>query len=228
MVDNELIEEFKKTVATSNEITTVDKTHEQTDNLPLQAEFDEKSSISIIESQRQKDLTEIENSKEFQQNSMELNAREVVSKMTEKAIEIEDKELTNEFERYKLKKKKEELDYQIKCEKNLIKEKVKSQVYEQKRLIAERRYGYLYKTEDITILNDNGDRVTKTIYKDFTPSKTINRAKEISNWYKNLSNEVQKMITTTCKFILRLGLWGALGGAIYGLVMWILNSGIAV
>lgn len=55
MVDNELIEEFKKTVATSNEITIVDKIHEQTDNLPLQAEFDEKSSISIIESQRQKD-----------------------------------------------------------------------------------------------------------------------------------------------------------------------------
>lgn len=55
MVDNELIEEFKKTVATSNEITTVDKIHEQTDNLPLQAKFDGKSSVSIIESQRQKD-----------------------------------------------------------------------------------------------------------------------------------------------------------------------------
>lgn len=42
MVDDELIEEFKKSVATSNEITTVDKTNEQTDNLPLQAEFDGK------------------------------------------------------------------------------------------------------------------------------------------------------------------------------------------
>lgn len=48
MVDNELIEEFKKSVATSNEITTVDKIHEQTDNLPLQAEFDNLTGVARI------------------------------------------------------------------------------------------------------------------------------------------------------------------------------------
>ena len=198
----------------------------EAENLPVTGET--KTVEQIIEDQKQRDLTAIQQDENFQKASHELNFRDAESNLTSKALIIADKELSNQYEKYKLDQKKELLHETIKAEKGLIKEQAKAEKYDKKRKIAEKRYGYLYDTTEITILDDEGNKITKTVYKEFTPSKAINRFKEFNNWYVNLTDGARKFIETSCKTILKLGFWAALGGAIYGLVMWLLNSGVAV
>ena len=63
-------------------------------------------------------------------------------------------------------------------------------------------------------------------YKNFTISKTINRLREFSNWYKNLADTTRKIIGTTLKVLLICGIIAAAGFTLYGLIKWLINSGI--
>ena len=152
-----------------------------------------KDNSEIIETQRKKDLQDISKDEGFLSASKEVNARDVANTLRAKSNDIQNEELNRELEEYILKKKKEKLDLEAKLGKDLMKQEVKADINEKKRLIAEKRYGYLY-----TEVNGK--------YKDFTQSKSINRFKEINNWYKGLSDNLQKAISTTVKFMFKAGI----------------------
>ena len=225
-----IVEEEPKPVI-DNEIQAVEDNDKAVDKLidsPVTTDTKQKTSEQIIEEQKQTDLRVIQADESFKKASKELNFRDVQNQLESSALVIADKELNNQYEKYKLDQKKELLKATVNAEKGLIKEQAKAEKYEKKRKIAEKRYGYLYETTEITVLDDEGNKIKKTVYKDFTPSKAINRFKEFGNWYKNLTDGARNFINTTCKFLLRVAGWAALGGILYGLITWLLHSGIAV
>ena len=170
---------------------------------------------TILQAQREKDLAEISKDEKFLNASKEVNARDMAVSLRQKANQIQNEELNRQWEEYLLKKKKEEQAYRTKLEKNILKQEIQAEINEKKRLIAERRYGYLYKREGES-------------YKDFTQSKTINRLKEINNWYKGLTDNVQKAIKTTVKFIFKAGI--TLGALYLGyrVLIFLSNSGLNI
>ena len=174
---------------------------------------------NLLKSQRKEDLANISKSEQFLKASEEINTRDVAVSMRKKANEIQNEELQRDWEEYLLQKKKEEQDYRTKLEKDLLKKEIQAEINEKKRLIAERRYGYLYDQKEL-----NG----KIVYKDFTQSKTINRFKELNNWYKNLSENMQKAISTTVKFIIKAGVSISILYIIYQVLKFVNNLGFTV
>ena len=95
-----------------------------------------------------------------------------------------------------------------------------------KRRIAEQRFGYLYTPDGTYTYKDkDGNDVTTTKYKNFTPSWTINKMKEVSNWYKNQTETVQKMIWHTVKFVIFGGAGVGVCYILYKAVRWLAASG---
>lgn len=185
------------------------------DNLPKSTQEDD-----IVTKQRKKDLEAIAQNEQFQKQSLDINMRDVGAQLLQRQNEIEDKELRNELDRYRLKKEKEKLDYRTKKEKNIVREEVKADVFEKKLEVAEKRYGYLYEKEN--------DETKSMKYKNFTINKFVNRTKEFSNWYKSLSAEVRKIIWTTVKTFLIVG-GIALGlYVMYELIRALATSGLVI
>lgn len=184
---------------------------------PKQSATPAKADVSkIIDAQRAKDLEDISKNEKFTTMSTEITAREAYNELKKKDNEIKDEELQREWEEYLLRKKKEEQDYRTALEKDLIKQEVKADVYAKKREIAIKRYGYLYtKAEDGSL-------------KDFSPSKALNRYRELANWYKSLTEPTRKMLNTTAKLLIRIGVVTAIGFALYGIIKWIISSGIII
>ena len=186
---------------------------------------------SLIESQRKKNIEQLSNDVEFQRASYMVDEQRVAAELASQQIDNEQKKLENELKTYILKTQKAQLDYRKKMERRLIRQGVKAEIKQAKRLIAERRFGYLYQ-EDGTYTtiekdqNGNSVEVQHTKYKDFSPSYTINKMKEIQNWYKNQTEIVQKAIWNTVKFVI----FGGLGvGIIYIVIKalkWLSQSGI--
>lgn len=184
---------------------------------PKQSSTPAKADVSkIVDAQRAKDLEDISKNEKFTTMSTEITAREAYNELKKKDNEIKDEELKREWEEYLLKKKKEEQDYRTALEKDLIKQEVKADVYAKKREISIKRYGYLYqKAEDGSL-------------KDFSPSKVLNRYKELARWYQSLTDPTRKIINTTTKLLLRIGIIVAIGFALYGIIKWIVSSGIII
>lgn len=168
----------------------------------------------IVEEQRAKDLADISKNEKFTEMSLNVSTREAYNVLKKKDNEIKDEELKREWEEYLLRKKKEEQDYRTALEKNLIRQEVKADVYAKKREIAIKRYGYLYHAAEDGSL------------KDFSPSKVLNRYKELANWYKSLTDPTKKIINTTAKLLLRIGVITAIGFALYGVIKWVVSSGV--
>lgn len=170
---------------------------------------------SVIEKQRQKNLSEISENADFKKISRTLDEESVKTELERQTLEILDKKQKNDLANFKLK-----------LLKKALREQVKTEVYAVKLKNAQNRYGYLYETETVEIVDDDGETKYETRYKSFTISKFINRYKEFVNWYKNLTVETQKFIWATVKFLVRTGIVLAIGFAIYGLVKWLLDSGM--
>ena len=89
-----------------------------------------------------------------------------------------------------------------------------------------------YKTEMEKHVNDNCTskhekerEAWQAKYKNFTPSWTINKMKEVSNWYKNQTETVQKMIWHTVKFVIFGGAGVGVCFLLYKVVRWLAASG---
>lgn len=170
---------------------------------------------SVIEKQRQKNLSEISENADFKKISRTLDEESVKTELERQTLEILDKKQKNDLANFKLK-----------LLKKALREQVKTEVYAVKLKNAQNRYGYLYETETVEIVDDDGETKYETRYKSFTISKFINRYKEFVNWYKNLTVETQKFILATVKFLVRTGIVLAIGFVIYYVVKWLLDSGM--
>lgn len=167
---------------------------------------------SIVDEARQPVMQQIANSEEFKRETQKLYHKEVAVDFAEKTIKLADRELNNQYEQYALSKKKELLDLRVKYEKGLIKEQVKAQVQQQKIDIALKRYGYLTPLydENNEVVKDKDGNVVVDMSK-FTPNKPSNRFKELEFNYRNMSQTARKIIWTTIKTVVIVGLI-ALGG----------------
>lgn len=185
------------------------------------------SGLDVVKLQKAQDLEAIARNKAFQEQSLGINMRGVGAELRSEEVRIENKELQNELEAYILKKKKEELDYRAKQEKDIVRQEVKAEVFKKKYEIAKQRYGYLYKSTWEEKLDEDGNTIKVEVpSKDFTPNKTINKFKEIAHYYNNLSKTAQKVIWTTVKLVLVLG-GVALGGwLLFEVIKYISSSGI--
>lgn len=188
------------------------------------------NSDSIIAAQKEKDLSEIKDNEKFKQLSKAITEREIGYKLQENALTIQGKEFQNQYDEYVLKKKKEALAFRIKKERNIVSQQVKAELNEEKRRISEKRFGYLYEA-DGTYTYYEKDVSGKLIelqaikYKNFTPSYSINRLKELQNWYKNQTETAQKAIWTTVKFVFFSGIAVASVFIIIKLLRWLAVSG---
>ena len=187
------------------------------------------SGVDVVKQQKVQDLETIARNKDFQQKSLEINMRGVGAELHSEEVKILDKELQNELDTYILKKKKEELDYRAKKEKDIVRQDVKAQVFEKKYEIARKRYGYLYKSTWEDRIDEDGN-ITKVEVpsKDFTPNKLINKLKEIAHYYNNLSATAQKMIWTTLKLVLVIGGVALVGWGLVEAVKFISSNGITL
>lgn len=183
----------------------------------LQLVEEEKNNVapktdSIVDEARQPVMQQIANSEEFKRETQKLYHKEVAVDFAEKTIKLADRELNNQYEQYALSKKKELLDLRVKYEKGLIKEQVKAQVQQQKIDIALKRYGYLTPLydENNEAVKDKDGNVVVDMSK-FTPNKPSNRFKELEFNYRNMSQTARKIIWTTIKTVVIVGLI-ALGG----------------
>lgn len=170
---------------------------------------------SVIEKQRQKNLKEISENAVFKKISHTLDEESVKTELERQTIEILNQKQKNDLANFKLK-----------LLKKALREQVKTEVYAVKLKNAQNRYGYLYETETVEVVDEEGETKYETRYKSFTISKFINRYKEFVNWYKNLTVETQKFIWATVKFLVRTGILLAIGFAIYSVVKWLLDSGM--
>lgn len=174
------------------------------------------SGLDVVKQQKAQDLSAIAKNKAFQEKSLGINMRGVGAELRSEEVRIEDKELQNELNAYILKKKKEELDYRAKKEKDIVRQEVKAEVFKKKYEIAKQRYGYLYQSKWEDKLDEDGNTIKVEVpSKDFTPNKVINKLKEIAHYYNNLSKTAQKMIWTTIKLVFVLG-----GVALGGWLLW--------
>lgn len=193
--------------------------------------------VAVVEEQAKKDYVAISENEEFRRASLETHTREVSAELQSKANEIQDKELQNEYQAYLLKKKKEELDYRVRREKDIIKQDVKAQVFQKKYSIAKQRYGYLYNPtwqdkldeNGKPMKNENGEPIRELVpSKDFTSNSFLNKMREFEHYYENLSVTARKAIWTALKTVLIIG-GIALGGfLLWKLVAFIANSGITI
>lgn len=197
----------------------------------IQAATEIADTASLIEEQRKKNIKDLSENADFQKASYLVDEQKVVTELARQQITTEEVKLENELRTYVLKKQKEQLAYRKRKEKKLIKAEVKAEVKEAKRIIAEKRFGYLYEedgTYTTTNKTENGETITitHTKYKDFSPSYTINKMKEIQNWYKNQTEIVQKIIWNTVKLVT----FGGLGAAVIFIIIkglkWLSQSGI--
>ena len=172
--------------------------------------------LEIVQRQREKDLAEIAESEAFTVPSQLIHAREVANILHKKDLEIQDEEISRQWDMYLLGKKKEELAYKAKKEKGIVKQKVKANVKKEKRDIAMIRYGHLYEKDE------NGE------YKDFTVSTFINRYKEFANWYQSLTENTRKVINSSIKFIFRTGLTVGLVYLAYRALQILAKSGVLI
>ena len=171
---------------------------------------------SIVDEARQPVMQQIANSEEFKRETQKLYHKEVEVDFAEKTIQLADRELNNQYEQYALSKKKELLDLRVKYEKGLIKEQVKAQVQQQKIDIALKRYGYLTPLydENNEVVKDKDGNVVVDMSK-FTPNKPSNRFKELEFNYRNMSQTARKIIWTTIKTVVIIGLIALCGWLIY-------------
>lgn len=187
----------------------------------LQLVEEEKNNVtpktdSIVDEARQPVMQQIANSEEFKRETQKLYHKEVAVDFAEKTIKLADRELNNQYEQYALSKKKELLDLRVKYEKGLIKEQVKAQVQQQKIDIALKRYGYLTPLydENNEVVKDKDGNVVVDMSK-FTPNKPSNRFKELEFNYRNMSQTARKIIWTTIKTVVIVGLIALCGWLIY-------------
>lgn len=188
------------------------------------------SSSDIIKKQKEKDLSNIQNNENFQKLSREITERDVAVKMQKDANEVLSGELKNKYDEYYLKKQKESLDFRMKKEKNIIAQQIKAELKEEKRRIAEIRFGYLYEQDGTYTYSEKGNDgkiIEKTAikYKDFTASYSINRLKEFQNWYKNQTATVQKIIWSSVKFFVIGGIAVAFIAILIRIIRWLAISG---
>ena len=181
---------------------------------------------NIVKEQQQKDIDNYKDSEDFKKASRDLAERKVLGEFKKEALAVLDGDLKNQYQEYVLKKEKERLDYIMENEKPLIKEKAKADLMEQKIKIAEQRYGYLYQRVIVKDIDDDGNEISKVVYKDFTPSKFLNTLKEIASKYKNLSQTTRSAIWTTLKVIFGVGMAVLVVWLGYKGVSALLHSGI--
>lgn len=163
------------------------------------------AACNIVEKQQIQDIESFKESNEFKDASKQLAERKVLSEFKKEALAVLSTENENQLQEYILKKEKERLDYIMDKEKPLIREKAKADLMEQRKKIAEQRYGYLYKREIVDDIDENGNKIQRVQYKDFTSSKFLNTLKELATKYNNLSDTTKKVIWTTFKTVLIIG-----------------------
>lgn len=177
---------------------------------------DAPDAVAIVKAQREKDFKEIASHEAFLEASKTTHAKEIANILHKKDLEIKDEELNRQWEEYLLRKKKEEIDYRVKQEKGLTKQRVLADIKQTKREIAIKRYGHLYKKDE------NGDPI------DFTVSTFINKYEEVARWYKSLTDNTRRIINTTVKFIFRISLTGGLVYLAYRVLQWLVSNGVAL
>lgn len=225
-MDNDLqaiakVIEERKNKEQSTAVAVVDETPQAEETMRAKTQLD------VVNEQKQKDYKAISANEDFQRQSLSIHARGVSAALREEEVEIEDQELRNELQAYAVKKKKEELDYRAKKEKDIVRQEVKAQVFEKKYEIARKRYGYLYtsKTEKRTDADGN-EYMVEVPPKDFTPNKVINKLKEITHYYNNLSKTAQHAIWITVKLVLVVGAVALVGWLGWELIKFISSNGI--
>lgn len=171
---------------------------------------------NIVKEIENSTLDNIKDSEDFKKQANNLYMQKSLADFESEALVIKNQELDNEYEKYKLEKKKELLNRKIKFEKSLIKERVKAEIKEEKRKIALKRYGYL-----TPLLNEKGEVIRdeqgniQIDYSKFTPNKFSNVIKEFEYNYNNLNKSTRKLIWGTIKTILLIGAISLVGYLIY-------------
>lgn len=200
----------------------------ETNNAPMPTKDEVKG---IIQDARKRNLEAISGNEDFQRKALTIDTRAVNAELDKADNEALSDEIENAYKRYELKKRKESLDYRIKMEKNLVKADVKAKVFQKKYEIAQRRYGYLYKSkiETRTQVDEEGNEVQVEVEvpcTDFTSNVFLNRLKELNHHYKNLSKETRKAIWTTLKTLLWIGIGAGVVFGIWELIQFVSKSGI--
>lgn len=204
MEDNTISEQELKVI--SNNETVVDDYAAMFNPTPI-----ERNVVSEVKGQI---LDNIKESDDFLKAAEKLFNEKTKADFGKEALVIQDQQLSNDYEKYVLTKKKQLLDLRTKKEKKLIVEQVSAEIQEQKIINAKRRYGYLTQVvnDDGSLKLDNDGNPIIDMSK-FTPNKASNKFKEMEHNYKNMSKTFQKVIATTAKTLLILG--------IVSIVIWI-------
>lgn len=196
------------------EITPINENEYQLEKVELDENGDMAS--QLINQQKKQNINAISKNSNFQKLSVGITEKDVATKLEAEDIKIEGQKQKNELEKYKLK-----------LQKKALKEKVKGEVESIKKQNAEERFGYLYEVERYTeIDSETGEEVEKVRYKNFSTNRFINRYKEFTNWYANLTDSTQAIIWKTLKFIGKLAIVGAVVLALYFLIKWLISQGI--
>lgn len=171
---------------------------------------------NIVKEIKDTTLDSIKESAEFKEQVNNLYMQKSIADFESETLVIKNQEFDNDFEKYKLEKKKELLNRKIKFEKSLIKEKVKAEIKEEKRKIAIKRYGYLtplFDKDNNIVRDEKGD--IKVDYSKFTPNKFSNVIKEFEYNYNNLNKTTRKIIWGTIKTVLLISAISLVGYLLY-------------
>lgn len=186
----------------------------------------ESEAQSLVSEGLAKARQEVAKDKGYLSASQEVAARDMRATLNAEALSVLSAEQKNAYQEYVLSQEKKKLDYKIKYEKRLVKEEVKAEVYSRKVAAAIAMYGQYYKTEEYEDYDDDGNKVTKHRYKNFTTSKFVNSIRAFAAWYKSLEQDVRKIIWTTIKVVFFGGLIALIGYGLYAVIRWLANSGV--
>lgn len=174
-------------------------------------------SAGVVSDAEESMFDKIRNSTNFQERSEQVFEKAVEAELEKRELIVLSQEQQNELARLKLK-----------LNKKTMKDEAKAEHYERKRKAKMIRYGYLYTPYEVEVIDpESGELKKETRYKNFTTNTFINKYKEFAEFWATLADSTKKIITKTIKIILWSALIVGIGFALYGLIKWLLTSGIS-
>lgn len=162
---------------------------------------------TTIEKQYEKNRSELATKDDFIGLTEEITERSAKAKLGEDMLAVMNQEHKNALSAYALDCEKKKLEFRTKKEKKLILEDIKADLVRKKIEILEKKYGHLYKENEV-----------------FIPSKSYNQYRALVTWWDGLSINIKK----TIKGMLRVCFWGGVAVLIVVLgrrvVQWLLEN----
>ena len=175
-----------------------------------------KTAEEVVNEQEQAVLTAVKQTSKFQSMVTESTENSVEAEIEKRNLIVAGKKQENELAKL-----------QLKLNKKTMKDEARAAHYERKRKAKMVRYGYLYTPYEVEIIDtETGELKKETRYKNFTTNNFINHYKEFANFYANLADGTKSIITKTLKIVFWVLLLVGIGFGIYGIIKWIINSGI--